>query len=62
MDFTLPRATAQDVLDTATNGSLVRNGAAEDSEVNVVIDDLPLAVRRTTRSEKKNDSGKWEEH
>ncbi|KAJ7277021.1 hypothetical protein C8J57DRAFT_1223721 [Mycena rebaudengoi] len=28
------------------DGDLVRNGAAEDSELDVVIEDLPLAVRR----------------
>jgi hypothetical protein len=45
------------------DGSLIRNGAAEDSEVNV-IDDLPLAVR-PRRGEKKNTlyhADIWEEY
>ncbi|KAJ7884459.1 hypothetical protein B0H13DRAFT_1889956 [Mycena leptocephala] len=81
MEFTLPRVTAQDVFETSTyfslyspapagfaltdDGSLIRHGAAEDSEVNVVIDDLPLAVRRPRRGEKKNTlyhADIWEEY
>ncbi|KAJ7826072.1 hypothetical protein B0H14DRAFT_2596093 [Mycena olivaceomarginata] len=36
------------------DGSLVLNGAAEDPEIDVAADDLPLSVRRGKRSGKKN--------
>ncbi|KAJ7787622.1 hypothetical protein B0H14DRAFT_3505232 [Mycena olivaceomarginata] len=33
-------------------GNLVRNGTVEDTELDVVVDDLPLAVRRPKRDMK----------
>jgi hypothetical protein len=36
------------------DGSLVRNGAAEDPEIDIAADDLPLSVRRGKCSGKKN--------
>jgi hypothetical protein len=36
------------------DGSLVRNGVAEDPEIDVSIEDLPLSIRRGKRTGKKN--------
>ncbi|KAJ6605749.1 hypothetical protein B0H10DRAFT_1957087 [Mycena sp. CBHHK59/15] len=48
------------------DGDLARNGAAEDPEVDVVADDLPLAVRRPKRATKAptqyGGDEMWEEH
>lgn len=44
--------------------SIVRNGVAEDAELDVVVDDRPLAARRAKRAEKKSTryGADWEEH
>ncbi|KAJ6523242.1 hypothetical protein DFH09DRAFT_1330120 [Mycena vulgaris] len=51
---------------TTDDGSIARIGAAEDTELDVNVDDLPLAVRRPKRSEKKvarfGGEGAWEEY
>ncbi|KAJ6591916.1 hypothetical protein B0H10DRAFT_2233171 [Mycena sp. CBHHK59/15] len=48
------------------DGDLARNGAAEDLELDVVADDLPLAVRRPKRATKAptqyGGDEMWEEH
>ncbi|KAJ7197961.1 hypothetical protein GGX14DRAFT_402280 [Mycena pura] len=47
----------------AEDGSIVRNGVAEDAELDIVVDDFPLSTSlvagspRSARSEKKIDSG-----
>ncbi|KAJ7830292.1 hypothetical protein B0H14DRAFT_3464892 [Mycena olivaceomarginata] len=41
------------------DGSLIRNGAAEDPEIDVAADDLPLSVRRGKRSGKKKHIVQW---
>ncbi|KAJ7702622.1 hypothetical protein B0H16DRAFT_1748176 [Mycena metata] len=48
----------------AEDGSVVRNGAAEDDELNIEVDDLPLSLRRPKRVDKKNTryGDDWEEH
>ncbi|KAK6974778.1 hypothetical protein R3P38DRAFT_2811639 [Favolaschia claudopus] len=47
------------------DGSLARSGSAEDTELDVNADDLPVATRRAKRSGKKNTlyaGAVWEEH
>ncbi|KAJ7731757.1 hypothetical protein B0H16DRAFT_1733125 [Mycena metata] len=48
----------------AEDGSIIRNGAAEDDELNIEVDDLPLSLRRPKRTDKKNTryGDDWEEH
>ncbi|KAJ7200610.1 hypothetical protein GGX14DRAFT_372060 [Mycena pura] len=48
----------------AEDGSIVRNGVAEDAELDIVVNDLPLSVRRTRRAAKPNRAygNDWEEH
>ena len=48
----------------AEDGSIVRNSVAEDAELDIVVNDLPLSVRRTRRAVKPNWAygNDWEEH
>lgn len=48
----------------AEDGSIVRNGVAEDADLDIAVDDLPLSVRRSQRSAKPNPhfGDDWEGH